>query len=100
MKWDHPLRLKLVRRRRHLGMTQYDLAAAMSTVQSQISALENGHVIPRIETLDAWTTALEMDLIVDADPWPDSQLAPPFKAAESPAVDWDGTAEDMKEFMK
>lgn len=51
--------------RRSVGMTQADLARALGTTQSAISAWERGHDIPRVTTLGRILKACgyEVDLV-------------------------------------
>jgi ribosome-binding protein aMBF1 (putative translation factor) len=55
-------------RRRELGLSQAELAHAVSTTQSAIARLEGGGRPPRIDTLLRIAEALDCDLVVDLRP--------------------------------
>jgi ribosome-binding protein aMBF1 (putative translation factor) len=55
-------------RRRELGLSQAELAHAVSTTQSAIARLEGGGRPPRIDTLLRIAEALDCDLLVDLRP--------------------------------
>lgn len=52
--------LKVVRRRKELGMTQGQLAEAMGTSQAQVWRIESGHFNPTAKTLTRLERALDM----------------------------------------
>lgn len=50
--------------RQQAGLTQHDLASALGTTQSAIARLEGHHVTPRLETVEAYATAVGHHLLV------------------------------------
>lgn len=57
------LRHAMRRRRRELGLTQYQVAYRMGTAQSEVSNLEIGRTPnPGIITVTRWAAALNLDL--------------------------------------
>jgi transcriptional regulator with XRE-family HTH domain len=69
MNWDET-RLLLARRRRHLRMTQDDVAMRLRTQQSHISDLEGGGSLPNIDTLLRWLKVLDLELkVVEGRGW-------------------------------
>jgi ribosome-binding protein aMBF1 (putative translation factor) len=59
---------RVAERRRELGLSQAELAHAVSTTQSAIARLEGGGRPPRIDTLLRIADALDCDLVVDLRP--------------------------------
>jgi ribosome-binding protein aMBF1 (putative translation factor) len=59
---------RVTERRRELGLSQVELAHAVSTTQSAIARLESGGRPPRIDTLLRIAEALDCDLQVELRP--------------------------------
>jgi ribosome-binding protein aMBF1 (putative translation factor) len=59
---------RVAERRRELGLSQGELAHAVSTTQSAIARLESGGRPPRIDTLLRIAEALDCDLQVELRP--------------------------------
>jgi ribosome-binding protein aMBF1 (putative translation factor) len=59
---------RVAERRRELGLSQAELARAVSTTQSAIARLESGGRPPRIDTLLRIADALDCDLVVELRP--------------------------------
>src|SRR5262249_17194058 len=57
------LLVDLVARRRHLGLSQRDVAQRMATTQSAVSELEAGATDPRLSTLQRYSRALACRLV-------------------------------------
>ncbi|MDR1824223.1 MAG: helix-turn-helix transcriptional regulator [Bifidobacteriaceae bacterium] len=60
--------LKLVARRKALGITQCDVARTMGTTQSAVSRLERTGGNPTVQTLQEYARAIGMRLNLDASP--------------------------------
>ena len=50
--------------RQRAGLTQHDLADVLGTTQSAIARLEGHHVAPRLETVEAYATAVGHHIVV------------------------------------
>jgi len=60
------LAMQLIERRRELGMTQVQLAAATGIAQSMISRIEQGNANPTVKTLNVLAQALDLRLTLTA----------------------------------
>ena len=60
------LAVQLIERRRELGMTQVQLAAATGIAQSMISRIEQGNANPTVKTLNVLAQALDLRLTLTA----------------------------------
>jgi ribosome-binding protein aMBF1 (putative translation factor) len=59
---------RVAERRKHLGLSQVELAELVATTQSAIARLESGGRPPRIDTLLRIADALDCELIVELKP--------------------------------
>ena len=60
------LAVQLISRRREIGLTQVELAAASGIAQSAISRIEQGRANPTVSTLSALARALDASLTLTA----------------------------------
>ncbi len=50
--------------REHNNLTQDEVAQRAGLVQRYISRVENGHAVPKLETLEKWARAMQVPLYV------------------------------------
>ena len=50
--------------REHKNLTQNEVAQRAGLVQRYISRVENGHAVPKLETLEKWARAMQVPLYV------------------------------------
>jgi transcriptional regulator with XRE-family HTH domain len=50
--------------REHKNLAQDDVAQRAGLVQRYISGVEKGHVVPKLETLEKWASAMQVPLHV------------------------------------
>jgi transcriptional regulator with XRE-family HTH domain len=50
--------------REHKNLTQEEVAQRAGLVQRYISRVENGHAVPKLETLEKWARAMQVPLYV------------------------------------
>lgn len=61
---EHEIQIELIQARADSNMTQSELAEKSGVRQSNISRIENGNAIPRIDTLAALASAMGKKLTI------------------------------------